>query len=85
MNKELFGKENPGNEEIYEKFKDDFLKKIKTHLSLDDDEELSKWISNGFDGFPAGDVLKKMEDRMNRNFKEKCPNSVTTSASGAAH
>ena len=75
MNQELFGNDDPEDEEMYQKLKGDFLKKIKTRLSLDD-EGLSKWISNGFDGFkgfPAGDVLKKMEDRMDKHFAEKCP------------
>lgn len=86
MNEELFGKENPGDKKIYEKLKGDFLGKIRTQLSLND-RELSTWIINGFDGFPAGDVLKEMENRMDKHFSEKYPpnNSATTSASGTAH
>ena len=85
MNQELFGKDDPEDEEIYQKLKGDFLKKIKTRLSLDD-RELSTWIINGFDGFHTSEaVLKEMEDRMDRHFAEKYPYSATTSALGAAH
>lgn len=76
MNEELFGKENPGDKKIYEKLKGDFLGKIRTQLSLND-RELSTWIINGFDGFPAGDVLKDMENRMDKHFSEKYPPPTT--------
>ena len=71
MNQELFGKEDPEDEEIYQKLKGDFLGKIRTQLSLNA-RELSTWIINGFDGFDtAKDVLKEMEDRMDKHFAEK--------------
>ena len=88
MNQELFGKEDPGDEEIYEELKGDFLGKIRTQLSLND-RELSTWIINGFDGFggfhTSEAVLKEVGDRMDKHFAEKYPHSATTSASGAAH
>lgn len=73
MNQELFGKDDPEDEKIYQRLKDDFLGKIQTQPSLNA-KELSKWIRNGFDGFDTTkDVLKEMEARMDKHFAEKYP------------
>ncbi|MBR4399725.1 MAG: hypothetical protein IKT06_02190 [Aeriscardovia sp.] len=74
INEELFEDKNPTEETIYKKLKEEFFTKIAKK------EDLPKWINGGFDGFDTKkDVCTEMKDRMNKHFKEKYPNSGSTS------